>query len=713
MSPFLSALRCFFLVCQHHAIEVSPERFRSAKEEDITGSVLHLMHEVGLKGKFLRRRKWRDLEALDPTTNPIMVEQQSGHWIIVAGITPKAKGTDGESDLAIMDPRTEQAGLSLIPRKQFEAEWNGNILVSKLGYDLENKSRSFGLRWFMPEIMGQRKYFRDIIIAATLANLLSFITPLSFQIMLDKVVPHQSYQTLFTLTIILVVATLFDALFGYVRQILMLYATNKIDARIITQTFEHLMRLPMPFFEGTSTGVLIHNMQQTEGIRGFLTGRLFQSLLDASAVPLLLVALTLYSVKLTLVVLAFTVTLSAIIGFMIPLIRKQLELLFGAEGSRQSDLVESIHNMRAVKSMALEPIQRVSWRKKVASCITYRTTVGRLNAIAAIVTEALKGLMTLTILSLGILEVFDGNLSLGALVAFNMMSGRVSEPLLQIVSLISEYQQTALAINILGNIMNHPPERDPNQRGIQPPIAGQITFDQVTFSYNKSVTPALNHVSFTVQEGQMIGVVGRSGSGKTTVTRLIQNIHTPQEGSIFLDGHDIGDIDLPHLRRNIGVVLQDNILFTGSIQENIAAARPDATLSEVIEAAQLAGADEFIDRLPHSYETYVEESGSNFSGGQRQRIAIARALLLSPSLLIFDEATSALDPDSEAIIRKSLAKISEGRTMIIISHRLSSLVTTDAIMVLDRGEVVDFAPHEVLLGRCEIYQLLWNQQNSF
>ena len=708
ISPFLSALRCAFLVGQHHGIEVTADKFQNASEDDLLGSMLRLFRDIGLQGKHHKKRKWKHLKDLKGSV-PLMLEKTSGHWVILAGI---ASEKDVDHAL-IMDPQSEQSGVILMPRKQLEEIWQGNTLTIKLGYDLKHKSSSFGLRWFMPEIMKQRSYFRDIIIAATLTNILSFVTPLSTQIMLDKVVPNHSYQTLMTLTIILLATAIFDALFNYVRQILMMYATNKIDASIITQTFAHMVKLPMPFFEGMPTGVMVMNLQQTDAIRSFLTGQLFQALLDVSAVPLLLVMLTLYSGKLTLVVIAFTIILAILIFVMIPIIRKQLEYLYGAEGARQSDLVESIHGMRAIKSMALEPLQKASWSNRVTKTINGRTRVGRVGAIVTVLTNTLKGLMGLTVLSLGILEVFDGNLSLGALVAFNMMSSRVSEPLLQIVHLLNSYQQTALAINVLGNMMNHPPERDSKQQGAAPTITGEIEFQHVTFSYENTSTPALKNLSFSVKEGQVIGVVGRSGSGKTTVTRLIQSIHAAQEGLVLLNGNEISTIDLPHLRSSVGVVLQDNILFTGTIRENISAARPDASLAEVIEAAKLAGADEFIDRLPHSYETFVEESATNFSGGQRQRIAIARILLLSPRLLIFDEATSALDPESEAIIRHSMDKISAGRTMLVISHRLSSLVKSDAIMVLEQGEVIDFAPHNVLLERCEIYKHLWHQQNSF
>ncbi|MBF0183940.1 MAG: peptidase domain-containing ABC transporter [Magnetococcales bacterium] len=709
MTPFLTSLRCFFLICQHHGIEVTPERFLGAKEDDIIGSVLRLMSDVGLQGKLLKKRKWQDLANLG-SAYPVMVERQSGHWVIVASVVNTA---DGSESVAVMDPNSEQAGLQLIPRQQFVEQWNGSLLLIKREYDLGDSSRPFNLRWFMPEIMKNSRYFRDVIVAATMVNLLSFVMPLAFQIMLDKVVPHQSQQTLFTLTVILVIATLFDSLFTYVQQMLMIYATNKIDAQLIVRTFEHLLRLPMPFFESMPTGVLIRHMQQTESIRGFLTGGLFNTLLQASSLPLLLIGLTLYSGVLTSVVLLFTLGIAAIIGILIPAFKRRLEELYNAEGARNADLVETVTGMRAIKSLALEPLRKAAWDRSVANCIAQRTSVGQFSAIAATLTHLLQGGMGLTVLSLGIYLVFSGDISIGALVAFNMLSQRVTQPLVQIVAMINQYQQTALSVQMLGHVMNFPPERDPNRRGIRPEVRGQLEFKDVTFRYRNSALPALRNVSFAVQEGQVIGVVGRSGSGKTTITRLIQCIHLVEEGMVTLDGNDIRHYDLPHLRRSIGVVLQDNILFRGTVRDNIAAGKPDASLAEVIEAAKLAGADEFIDRLSHSYDTRVEEGATNFSGGQRQRLAIARALLLRPRLLIFDEATSALDPESEAIIRQSLNKIAEGRTMLIVSHRLSSLTSTHAILVLDRGEVVDFAPHAVLLERCAIYRHLWDQQNSF
>ncbi len=710
LAGHLTLLRCFFLLGKHHRVEVTPDIIAKVDVAEPVTSVMGLMREVGLVGKLLRERSWNDLAAMSGVY-PALAERKSGDWIVVVSVR---SFPDGRGLVGVLDPRQEAAGGAWMEREEFEQEWSGRLLLCRRKkFRPTDESQPFGFLWFMPEILRNGRYFRDIAIAAVMSTFLGVGTPLLFNILIDKVVPHQSYQTLFAVVLAFMMATLFDSVFTYVRQYLMLFAGNKIDARLASRTFDHMLGLPMQFFESTSAGVLLRNIQQTEAVRGFITGRLFQTLLDVFAFPVYLVTLVLYSGTLTLVVLAITGLIAAIIGVMIPIFRKQLEELYMAEGARQADLVETIVGMRAVKSLALEPARRVSWDEKVAQSVRRRGTVGHTSIIAVVVTNGLSSILQLAILGIGAVMVFDGNMSLGALVAFNMLAGRVIGPLLQIVSLVNDYQQTAVSVKMLGTVMDHPPERDPNQKGIRPPVTGELEFSGVSFRYEGSVTPALNHVSFRVEEGQMIGVVGRSGSGKTTLTRLIQGIHTAQEGLIQLNGTDIRHMDLGHLRRSIGVVLQDNILFRGTIRDNIAAAKPDATLEEVMEVARLAGADEFIDRLPRSYETLVEESASNFSGGQRQRIAIARALLLRPRVLLFDEATSALDPESEAIVQQNLGEIARGRTMIVVSHRLSSLANADRILVLDKGAVADYAPHETLLERCDIYRHLWDQQTRF
>jgi ATP-binding cassette subfamily B protein len=416
--------------------------------------------------------------------------------------------------------------------------------------------------------------------------------------------------------------------------------------------------------------------------------------------PALLVLLMIYSLRLTGIVLGFALLICAFMAILVPIYRRRLNALYQAEGSRQTHLIESIHGIRTIKSLALEPLRQVEWDRATVFAVRSHGAVGRLAAVANALTNALDKLMQVSIMSIG------------ALVAFTMLAGRVSGPLVQMIGLINEYQEIALSVRMLATVLDHPPERPPDQRGLTPPINGAVEFDAVTFRYPNSGTAALDRMSFRIEEGQMVGLVGRSGSGKTTVTRLLQGLQTAQEGAIRLSGVDIRHIDLPHLRQGVGVVLQDSFLFRGTLGENIAAARPDADMQEIINCARLAGAEEFIERLPLAYDTFIEEGATNLSGGQRQRIAIARALLRQPRLLIFDEATSALDPESEAVVQNGLNDLRQGRTMLIVSHRLSSLVTADAILVLDQGRAVDFAPHAVLHERCAIYRHLWDQQTQ-
>jgi ATP-binding cassette, subfamily B, bacterial HlyB/CyaB len=710
LAPELTALRCLFLLAAHHGLPLAPEELPSAASGPaMLPAVLAALGKAGLKARALRRCGWDKAAGLG-TAYPALALRRDGGWMVLVHVMP---GPDGPPMAAVLDPAEEPEGVRLIPKERFLAGWDGTlILCRKPAPALTEEDQPFGLRWFLPEILRHRRFFAGVALAAVLSNLIGFAIPLLFQVLIDKVVPHQSTQTLLVVVLVFVLLVLFDGFFGYARQRLMLLASNKIDARLVSRTFRHLLGLPLAFFEGNAAGVLTRHMQQTEKLRHFLTGRLFQTLLDAALLPVLLVLLAFYSGVLTLVVLGFSLAIAGVIGAMVPAFRRRLNGLYAAEGARQAYLVETLHNMRAVKSLVLEPARQRAWDGQVAAAVRGHAEVGRIGAAGTVMTGVLERLMQIAVLGVGAVEVFDGRLSIGALVAFTMLSGRVTGPLVQIVALINEYQEAALSVRMLGTVMNARPERSTAQRLARPPITGALRFESVTFRYPGAATPALDRVTFAVGEGQVIGVVGRSGSGKTTLTRLIQGIHAPQEGLIQLDGVDIRHVELDHLRRSVGVVLQENLLFRGTLRENIAAARPEAPLAEVLEAARLAGAQEFIERLPLSYDTMVEENATNFSGGQRQRIAIARALLTRPRLLIFDEATSALDPDSEAILQANLAEIAEGRTMVIVSHRLSSLVRADAILVLEQGRAVDFAPHARLLERCDIYRHLWQQQTQ-
>ncbi|MBF0628010.1 MAG: peptidase domain-containing ABC transporter [Magnetococcales bacterium] len=705
-----SAYRCLARLGRHHNVELPADRTPAdLTTEPSLAHLAVLARAMGLKSKVLEKKSWKDLQGMGRAF-PLLARMKNGESVILVQVARTGPESFG---VVVLDPLLDQAEPVVHSEAQFLANWSGSLLLLKRIYRLDDENQPFGLRWFLPEILRQKRRFVEVALAAVMMHMIAFGTPLMFQIIIDKVVPHHSVQTLYVVTLVFVLAILFDAGFNFVRQNLLIFSTNKIDARLVSRTYAHLLSLPMQFFEERTAGVLAKHMQQTEKVRQFLTGRLFQTLLDAAALPILIVVLMLYSVKLMSVVLGFSLLIALIIGLLVPIFRERLNQLYQAEGARQAHLVETVHGMRTIKSLTLENTQRNVWDDKVALTVRMHGRVSRMAAAANVITQAIEKMMQIAIISLGAADVFDGSLSIGALVAFNMLSGRVTGPLVQIVGLINEYQEAALSITMLGQVMNHPPERPATARGIRPMIKGRLEFEGVSFRYPGASMPTLDRMTFKIEPGQMIGVVGRSGSGKTTVTRLIQGIHNPNDGVIRLDGIDVRQFDLTHLRRNIGVVLQENFLFRGTIAENIAASRPDASPAEVIGAARQAGADEFIERLPNSYNTMIEENGSNFSGGQRQRLAIARALLIRPSILIFDEATSALDPETESIIQQNLSVIARGRTMIIVSHRLSSLVDADAIMVLDAGKVVDFAPHKILLERCDIYRHLWQQQTRY
>jgi ATP-binding cassette subfamily B protein len=704
--PYHSALRAFILTAAHHKRPYPQELLFSGNEADPEGTLVKLLKSVDLEARAIRNSDVGSLAQLGGVF-PVLAKRATGDWIIVVDIT----GDPAQGFCAfVVDVSNESAGIQQVPFATLAENWGSVVILCSTKKSPPIPEKSFGFAWFFDEILKYRRHFRDIAIASFVLSLLGLVTPLLFNIIVDKVIPHRTYQTLYVVASVAALTAMFEGLFGYLIQNLTLSTTNKIDATLSSRMFHKLLGLPLEFFEKMPAGVIFRHLQQTDRIRHFLTGSLFQTLLQAVTLPVLIVLLICYSWKLTAVVSVFTVLIAAIIGVMIPMFRARLNELFAAEGSRQAHSIETIHGIRTVKSLCLEEAKQETWEAKVVGAVRKNGQVGHFGIVATSLTGFLEKSMQMAILCVGAVEVFNGSLTLGALIAFNMLSNRVSGPLLQMVRLVNEYQETALSVKMLASVMNHPPERDPQFRGGKPSVAGRLDFEGVSFRYPGAHTSALEKLDFTVHPGQVVGVVGRSGSGKTTLTRLMQGIQTPSEGIIKLDGVDLRQIDLNHLRRNVGVVLQDSFLFRGTIRENIAASNPRASAHEVIAAARLAGAEEFIDQLPMGYESLLEEGATNLSGGQRQRIAIARALLPQPKFLIFDEATSALDPESESIIQQNLSEIARGRSMIIVSHRLSSLVNCDAILVLNQGRIIDFAPHPALLQRCEIYSHLWQQQ---
>jgi len=706
VNPRHTALQCFVAVARHHGLDLSVDRLVHEHAlddaEPDTTRLLRIARESGFRVRTVQL-DWDGLKTQPPAGFPALLRLRNGNTVVALGF--KAD-TD---ELVVADPLAEARGHLFLPRDKVESAWSGETFFLKRVFKLIDERQPFGLRWFVPEIWRQRRLFRDVTVAALTLHLLALALPIFFQLVIDRVLTHQSYSTLYVLATGVAIAILFESGFGFLRQYLLLYATSKIDVRLATRVFAHLVSLPMPFFERNLAGVLLQHMQQNRRIREFLTGRLFLTILDASVLVVFVPVLFLYSAKLTAILLAFCAVIAAVIALLIGPFRRRLTELYHAEAERQGLLVETIHGMPTVKALTLEARQRRRWEDRVAHATQMQFRVGKISIGAHAATQLLEKLMLVTIIAVGAHDVFDNQLSVGALVAFQMLSGRVSGPLVQIVSLISEYQETGLAVRMLGEILNQPAEAGAGARGLMTPIRGEISFDRVSFTYTPG-TPTIDEVSFHVPAGSIFGIVGPSGSGKTTLARLMAALYPVQDGAIRFDGTNARDLDLVHLRHSIGIVLQETFLFRGTVRENVAATRPDATIEDIATAIRLAGADEFVDRLPKGLETMLEENGANLSGGQKQRLAIARALLRQPRILIFDEATSSLDPESEAIVQRNLAAIARGRTLIIITHRLSTLVGCDAILVLDRGRVVDHGRHQELAERPGLYHELWRQQ---
>ncbi|HTJ56866.1 MAG TPA: peptidase domain-containing ABC transporter [Devosiaceae bacterium] len=708
-APLQTGPQVLAATLRHHGVDTTAERLTTnyaiGKNGVRPSLMLRMARDAGLRARLVRVGR-SGLMRLG-NAYPALARLDNGNWVAVLGAERDAAGVD---TLRLFDPLAPAPGLITVALKNFRKRWRGELILAKRSYALTDPEQPFGLRWFLPEIWRQRRLFFDVAVAALFLYALGLATPIFFQLVIDKVLVHQSYSTLAVLTVGIGFALLFDALFVFLRRYLLIYATNRIDIRVATRTFRHLLDLPITFFEQGSAGVLIKHMQQASRIREFMTGRLFLTLLDGLSLFVFVPVLFFYSPPLAMLVLLFSAMIAGVVALLVNPFRKRLAALYEAEGSRQGLLVETVHGMRTLKSLAMEPLQRRIWDDRSAQTITTRFRVETISTVAQSATGLLEKLMGVAIVGLGALNVFDGGMTVGALVAFNMLAGRVSGPLVQIVTMVHEYQEVALSVRMLGQVMNQKAERSDRSVGLRPEINGSIDFENVSFRYREDGGLALNDVSFSVPQGSIFGVVGRSGSGKTTVTRLIEGLYPVQEGLIRIGGHDVRELDLSHLRGSVGVVLQDSFLFRGTVRENIAAARPEVSFDRVVAAARLAGAEEFIEQLPRGYDTVIEENAENLSGGQRQRLSIARALITDPRILILDEATSALDPESEAIVRQSIRGIAEGRTVIIVSHRLSTLADAHAILVMDRGRVVDIGPHGQLLTRCTTYRQLWNQQ---
>ena len=572
---------------------------------------------------------------------------------------------------------------------------------------------TFGFRWFLPSILRYRKPLIQVAIASLFVQLFALVTPIFFQLVVDKVLVHKGMSTLVVLIVGMVSLGFFETTLQFLRTYTLSHTTNRIDVELGRRLFHHLFRLPLAYFETRAAGQTVARVRELETIRGFLTGQGLTSVLDLVFTIVFFVVMFIYSPKLTLVVLGSIPIYIVIAALLRPALRELINEKFNRGARSQQFLVESIVGAQTLKAASVEPIMQSQWEERLAAYVRTSFDAGILGSLGQNLIQYVSKITTALILFIGAQAVIEGAMTVGELIAFNMIASQVVQPILRLSQLWQDFQQVQVSVARLGDILNAPPEPVPQNLLTLPPPKGAIEVRNVTMRYRPDAPDALRNVNLSIQAGEVIGFVGQSGSGKSRLTKVIQRLYSPQLGQVMLDGVDVAQLDPGWLRRQIGVVLQENILFNRTIHENIALGDPATPRVVVMQAAKLAGADEFIALLPQGYDTMIEERGANLSGGQRQRIAIARALVTNPRILILDEATSALDYESERIIQDNMRAIVRGRTVLIIAHRLAAVRPCSRIVGVHRGEIIEIGSHDELLARPGgLYARLWALQSD-
>jgi subfamily B ATP-binding cassette protein HlyB/CyaB len=659
--------------------------------------MLRCAKELGLKA----RERIAGWERLETTPMPAIAALRDGGFLLLG------KFADGK--VLVQSPHSQRP--ALMTKAEFEAVSDRRIVLMTRRAALVDMARRFDVTWFLGAIHKYRRHLTEVLVASFFLQLFALVSPLFFQVVIDKVLVNRSLSTLDVLVIGLVTISIFETIVGILRTYLFAHTTNRIDVELGARLFRHLLALPIGYFQTRRVGDSVARVRELENIRNFLTSSALTLVIDLFFTFVFLAVMLIYSPILTAIVVAAFPFYIGISALATPAFRQRLDEKFRRGAENQAFLVESVAGVETLKAMAVEPQMQRRWEEQLAGYVAASFRVLQLGNIASQNVQLVNKLVTAGVLYFGAKLVIAGDLTVGELVAFNIFAGRVSAPVLRLAQIWQDFHQARLSVARLGDILNTAPEPTFNPtRAALPAIRGEVAFEHVTFRYRIDGSEVLHDVTFKVAPGQVVGIVGPSGSGKSTLAKLVQRLYVPESGRVLVDGADLAMVDTAWLRRQVGVVLQENVLFNRSVRDNIALADPALPIERVIAAATLAGAHDFVLELPEGYDTIVEERGSSLSGGQRQRIAIARALITNPRIVIFDEATSALDYESERIIQENMKEIAKGRTVFIIAHRLSTVRWTDRIITIDRGRLVEDGTHDELVNTGGRYAMLYRLQ---
>lgn len=595
---------------------------------------------------------------------------------------------------------------------EFSEQTTGELIVFASRASLAGDMAKFDFSWFIPAIVKYRRLLAEVMLVSFVLQLFALATPMFFQVVMDKVLVHRGLSTLDVIAIGLLVVVIFEVVLTALRTYVFSHTSSRIDVELGARLFRHLLSLPLGYFQARRVGDSVARVRELENIRAFLAGNAVTLVLDLLFSVAFLAVMFHYSVTLTWIVVGSLPCYIALTLVFTPPLRSLLNEKFNRGAENQAFLVETISGIQTVKALAVEPQWMRKWDKQLAAYITSSFRTAMVGTVANSGVSLVSKIVTVATMYVGAKQVIEADMTVGQLIAFNMLAGHVATPVMRLAQMWTDFQQTGISVQRLGDILNAKTEAS-GAKSVLPAIRGAVRFERTTFRYRSDSPEVIKAIDLDVRPGEVIGIVGRSGSGKSTPTKLIQRLHVPESGRVMVDGVDLALIDASSLRRQVGVVLQESVLFNGTVRENISLVTPGASLSKVMRIAALAGAHEFITELPEGYDTLVGEHGATLSGGQRQRIAIARALMADPRILIFDEATSALDYESERVIQNNMRAICQGRTVLIVAHRLSAVRGANRIVVMERGRIVEVGAHEDLLRNPEgIYTKLHCMQRG-